>query len=157
MYKYIGDLDANVWHQDDFRTQLRGLGETQSILIQYDSQDPIHVQANIPIRFPEIHKELKPFLDYLLTLVPEKKIARIFIAKLPAGKSIDLHKDPAEYRNLSRYHWVLNTNNQCFMKFRRESVHFAEGEVWYFNNLEIHGAINQGPTDRLHLIIDFLK
>lgn len=155
--KKINSIPTQIWQADQFRSTLRGLEKTESILVQYDSQNPLNISENIEIRFRELYEVLNPAIEYIRTQVPEKKLIRLFIAKLPSKSKIGIHVDPEEYSKLVRYHWALQTNEYCKMVFRRESFHFKSGEIWFFNNLVHHGVSNDGENDRLHAIFDFQR
>jgi hypothetical protein len=155
--KIIQNLPPTTWNEDTFRSGLRGLEATKSIMIQYDTGNPFNTGPNIEIKFRQLYDSLDSVLCFFQSKIGPRKLVRVFVANLPPGARIGIHKDPPEYSKLLRYHWVLSTNGGCQMIFRRKKFHFGVGEIWAFNNQELHAAENLGGDERLHMIFDFQK
>jgi len=85
------------------------------------------------------------------------KYARIFLAKLPAGKVISAHSDWQEYLlNCRRHHIAVTTNANVDFTVGDETINMAAGEIWEINNGRVHSVVNGGEFDRDHLIVDIL-
>ena len=84
------------------------------------------------------------------------KVNRAILVKLPAGNSVDRHKDTGEFLNRnSRVHLPLVTNELCKFVVEEEEMIMPEGEFWEINNTgKYHSVHNDGKTDRIHLIVD---
>ncbi|MCG8444218.1 MAG: aspartyl/asparaginyl beta-hydroxylase domain-containing protein [Hyphomicrobiales bacterium] len=79
------------------------------------------------------------------------------IVCLPAGKRVYPHIDRGEYyRVRNRYHFVLHSTAGSWMKAADEEVRMKEGELWWFDNDQMHEAYNDGDQDRIHMIFDML-
>lgn len=144
-----------IW--DDYRNSYHGLENSQSITLKYNLDYPENM---LPKNFPE-REDLFKLLVHGITHVKEKLGAsycsRAIIANLPPGKEVKLHIDPGwPFTIQRRYCWVLETNENAFAHVSGESKHFKEGEIWEFDNKELHGAINQGQSNRIHLIFDLV-
>jgi aspartyl/asparaginyl beta-hydroxylase (cupin superfamily) len=94
-------------------------------------------------------KETAQQLDSLLS--------RAKIVCLPAGRRVYPHVDRGEYYRLrNRYHLVLRSTDGSWLKAADEEVRMREGELWWFDNDQMHEAINDGGQDRIHMIFDLL-
>lgn len=82
---------------------------------------------------------------------------RAKIVCLPAGRRVYPHVDRgAYYRARNRYHLVLRSAAGSWLKAGDEDVRMREGELWWFDNDQVHEAHNDGDQDRIHLIFDLL-
>ncbi|MGF1554475.1 MAG: aspartyl/asparaginyl beta-hydroxylase domain-containing protein [Paracoccaceae bacterium] len=79
------------------------------------------------------------------------------IVCLPAGKRVYPHIDRGEYyRARDRYHLVLRSTHGSWLRAADEEVRMGEGELWWFDNDQMHEAHNDGDEDRIHMIFDML-
>ncbi len=84
-------------------------------------------------------------------------LSRAKIVCLPAGRRVYPHIDRGEYYRLrGRYHLVLKSSAGSWMKAGDEEVRMQAGELWWFDNDEMHEAFNDGTEDRIHMIFDLL-
>lgn len=84
-------------------------------------------------------------------------LGRAKIVCLPAGKRVYPHIDRgAYYRVRNRYHLVLSSALGSWMKAADEEVRMGQGELWWFDNDQMHEANNDGDQDRIHMIFDML-
>lgn len=84
-------------------------------------------------------------------------LSRAKIVCLPAGKRVYPHIDRGEYYRLrGRYHLVLRSSAGSWLKAADEEVRMREGELWWFDNDQMHEAFNDGDEDRIHMIFDLL-
>jgi aspartyl/asparaginyl beta-hydroxylase (cupin superfamily) len=84
-------------------------------------------------------------------------LSRAKIVCLPAGRVVYPHIDRGEYyRFRGRYHMVLKSTAGSWMKAGDEEVRMREGELWWFDNDQMHEARNDGDEDRIHIIFDLL-
>jgi aspartyl/asparaginyl beta-hydroxylase (cupin superfamily) len=84
-------------------------------------------------------------------------LSRGKIVCLPAGRVVYPHIDRGEYyRFRGRYHMVLKSTAGSWMKSGDEEVRMREGELWWFDNDQMHEARNDGDEDRIHIIFDLL-
>lgn len=84
-------------------------------------------------------------------------LGRAKIVCLPAGRRVYPHIDRGEYYRLrNRYHLVLRSVDGSWLKTANEEVRMQEGELWWFDNGQMHEAHNDGEHDRIHLIFDLL-
>lgn len=84
-------------------------------------------------------------------------LSRAKIVCLPAGRVVYPHIDNGDYyRFRVRYHMVLKSTAGSWMKAGDEEVRMREGELWWFDNDQMHEARNDGDEDRIHIIFDLL-
>jgi aspartyl/asparaginyl beta-hydroxylase (cupin superfamily) len=84
-------------------------------------------------------------------------LSRAKIVCLPAGRKVYPHVDRgAYYRLRGRYHLVLKSSAGSWMRAGDEEVRMREGELWWFDNDQVHEAHNDGDEDRIHIIFDLL-
>lgn len=92
-----------------------------------------------------------------LALELDGTLGRAKIVCLPAGHKVYPHIDRGEYyRFRDRYHLVLKSSLGSWLKAGDEEVRMREGELWWFDNKQVHEAFNDGDEDRVHLIFDVL-
>lgn len=83
-------------------------------------------------------------------------LSRAKIVCLPPGHKVYPHVDRGEYYRLrNRYHLVLKSTGS-WMRAGDEEVRMRTGELWWFDNDQVHEASNDGDVDRIHLIFDLL-
>ncbi|WP_422368809.1 aspartyl/asparaginyl beta-hydroxylase domain-containing protein [Pelagibius sp.] len=84
-------------------------------------------------------------------------LSRAKIVCLAAGKRVYPHIDRGDYYLLrNRFHLVLRSTQGSWLKAGDEEVRMAEGELWWFDNKQVHEAFNDGALDRIHMIFDLL-
>ena len=84
-------------------------------------------------------------------------LSRGKIVCLPAGRKVYPHIDRGEYYRLrGRYHLILKSSAGSWMKAGDEEIRMKEGELWWFDNDQMHEAHNDGDEDRIHIIFDLL-
>jgi hypothetical protein len=106
----------------------------------------------------KLYELAKPFFDYANNqLGTDFLFWGAELNSVPLGVSVASHYDKHFYSEYAtRVHVVLQTNNQVNFQFEKSTHHFAEGECFLFNNKLTHGIQNNGTTDRLHLVMDFV-
>ncbi len=82
---------------------------------------------------------------------------RAKIVSLPPGKRVYPHVDRGEYYRLhGRYHLVLRSSEGSILRAGNETMRLQVGELWWFDNKQVHEAWNDGSENRIHLIFDLL-
>ncbi|MCP5149829.1 MAG: aspartyl/asparaginyl beta-hydroxylase domain-containing protein [Ectothiorhodospiraceae bacterium] len=84
-------------------------------------------------------------------------LSRAKIVCLPAGRRVYPHVDRGDYYLVrDRYHLVLRSTLGSWLRAEDEEVRMQEGELWWFDNKQVHEAHNDGDQDRIHMIFDLL-
>ncbi|MEM0934361.1 MAG: aspartyl/asparaginyl beta-hydroxylase domain-containing protein [Pseudomonadota bacterium] len=98
----------------------------------------------------------RAFIEQVATEL-DADMSRAKIVCLPAGRKVYPHIDRGEYYRLrGRYHFILKSSAGSWMRAGNEEVRMREGELWWFDNDQMHEAQNDGDEDRVHIIFDLL-
>lgn len=101
------------------------------------------------LHFPIFKEFLKNFANK-----NNAKLSRALITRLAPRRQVHPHIDTGKYYlNRDRYHLVLKSEGSLLLS-GRESVIMKSGEIWKFNNKELHSAYNFSDDYRTHLIFD---
>lgn len=104
------------------------------------------------IQFPKV----RAFLEETAARM-DCDLGRAKIVCLPAGRKVYPHIDRGAYYRLhGRHHLVLKSALGSWFKAGDEEVRMREGELWWFDNDQMHEAENDGTEDRIHVIFDLL-
>jgi hypothetical protein len=87
------------------------------------------------------------FGKYIVDAIPD--IRQTVISAHPPGTVIQQHIDNTEF---VKVHIPIQTNNQSYFVFGDSKYNLQEGKAYLINTTNQHGTINQGDTDRIHLI-----
>lgn len=121
-------------------------------------KEPDPYVHNAP-NYKSINQKLYPELDSLISPIVRDLVNRYggdamqaSITSLPFGENIRQHKD--EVGGLRRFHIPIKTNNQVIFYCGESQINMLVGECWEFDYKKWHKVINNGTTDRIHLLID---
>lgn len=89
-----------------------------------------------------------PFAQ-LLARLHEYQICRTRIMRITSKVCYSWHMDETP-----RVHVPLITNQHAFMVVGNESKHLTEGKLWWVDTTKYHTAMNCGPLDRYHLVLE---
>lgn len=168
--KILG-LPDSQWRSEAFRQQRYEVHrDTQTISLVFDP-DFRHTH---PTKLPALQQfasSLKPILattaDYfdesprgraLLEQFGIGYFVRANLVSLKPGGKIAPHKDNNfSLAHSHRIHVPLVTNTGVTFTVGNETVHMGEGEIYEINNRRMHSVRNDGPEDRVHLIMDYVR
>jgi hypothetical protein len=107
--------------------------------------------------FENVLTKLKEHLSKIID--EDGFIFRAMLVNLPAGKSVKPHIDMGKsFMVPRRIHMPIKTNTDCLFTVGDQTKHIKVGELWEINNNGImHSVENNGTTDRIHLIVDWVK
>lgn len=137
--------------------------------------DCFHHTEHIVFRFPNNFLERTNVYDspswqiwkpYLMPLL-EKAVApygykngvfkAVMLAKLKAGYGIDKHRDGLlEHFYLHKIHIPIETNEEVGFYIEPHTYYLKEGKAYEVNNVLPHAVVNEGSTDRIHLIFEYI-
>ena len=176
--KYFKKIDSNI-ATDPFLTEIASVDDAWAAVT--GRQDKIAVQREalaIPMRglrksmilgrakrdvhesrwttgsiqFPKVRAFLEETAEKL-----NSSLGRAKIVCLPAGRRVYPHIDRGEYyRFRNRYHFILKSSLGSWLRAADEEIRMHEGELWWFDNDQMHEAHNDGSEDRIHIIFDLL-
>jgi hypothetical protein len=82
---------------------------------------------------------------------------RIMLARLPAGAFVAPHTDGEPSGNRPhKIHVPILTNANTYFFVNEQRYHFVAGHAYEVNNAARHAAVNNGASDRVHLIFEYL-
>jgi len=84
------------------------------------------------------------------------ELRAVRLMRLTPGSLIKEHRDhdlDAE-EGMARIHIPVTSNPHVVFEVNRRQVDMAPGSVWYLRLSDPHRAANNGPADRVHLVID---
>jgi hypothetical protein len=85
------------------------------------------------------------------------ELSRAAIVRLKPKGNVYLHTDLGSYYLIrNRYHLVLKSDQGSILMSGGETVRMKEGELWWFDNLQYHQAMNNSEDWRIHFIFDVL-
>ncbi|HIO46168.1 TPA: hypothetical protein EYN23_02275, partial [Candidatus Poribacteria bacterium] len=123
-----------------------------------------HIKEEFSIQDTALRKKL-PEVENLLTLFPGR-LHRVRLMSLsPGGGELKRHTDQVDpdtgvqNGNVMRFHFPLVTNEEVSftswqVSGKKKTVHMKTGECWYLDTRKPHQAINNGDTNRIHLVVD---
>jgi hypothetical protein len=136
---------------------LRKLKLTQKLdnTLEYNQvmevEDSMLIEKN-PIFLQTIERIEKIFIE---AGVKRVEWGRIFFSKFLADSEIDEHVDEGKYFSYyDRFHFVIDTPDNCVFHIRDEDIYLKQGELWWVNNHVPHWLKNYGNLDRINLIVD---
>lgn len=151
----ILSLSNDDWDEFTYRqNNIIGHKKTKTIPLLYD-----YKKGSREIRhskYEMFEKHLDEISKHLSSLGEPSSIKRANIVLLQAKSSIGNHMDRGEFlQSTGRIHIPILTNSQCYFVVDTKEQNLQESELWEINNTDkYHSVHNDGPTDRIHLIID---
>jgi hypothetical protein len=146
------DWDGYVFRQ----THRKGQQDTKTIpLIWSEDFKEVRTWENYDVFKDEIIKIETLFNE----LIGDGKITTALLINLPKNKKILPHIDSGDQHFFvnNRLHIPIVTNDNCWFKVSDETKQMKKGEIWEIDNSnKIHSVDNNGDTDRIHLLIDYL-
>lgn len=96
-------------------------------------------------------------INFVSEIFKDYKIVRGELVNLKPGVSLVEHIDIYWFHKESRrIHIPLMTNRFCELTFEGRPYHLEVGKIYEINNRVMHSGYNNGETDRIHIILDFM-
>lgn len=100
---------------------------------------------------PQVYLEVMK----LAAALKVEQIGRVLVTELAPGGHILAHRDFGAYHDFyDRMHIVIGGAG-CHFKCGKEIVKMLPGEVWAFNNRDVHEVWNESNSFRYHIVMDF--
>lgn len=104
----------------------------------------------------ELWEMIKPIISHYEEKHDGKMGKAVFL-RLPEDKVVYQHYDEGDYLGLvHRHHIAIKTNDKAIFLIDQEKKNMETGDCWEINNGRFHGVINNGDTERIHLLFDIL-
>lgn len=168
--KRVLELTEEDWSSFSLRQRRYEVHQqTQTIGLVYDPD----FRHSHPTRLPTLQtfeEAMRPALwmiadhfeetEHARKLIRERGrgyFVRASLVRLKAGCSIAEHQDNNySLTHSHRVHLPVVTNDDVRFTVGRETRNLREGELYEINNRRMHAVRNDGGTDRVHLILDFV-
>ncbi|RYU83249.1 aspartyl/asparaginyl beta-hydroxylase domain-containing protein [Hymenobacter persicinus] len=158
----LTQLEAAQWYDHYNRQGYEGSWSTLQLRAPHGRPDN-NVAAFAGTSAPSLTYQDTPLLaqcPYIREVLDFFRIEKtsVRLMKLEAGAVIKPHHD----HDLNfeqgevRLHVPVTTNPQLKFYLEQERLVMQEGSCWYLNLARQHSVRNDGPTDRVHLVIDGL-
>jgi hypothetical protein len=149
------DWDENKTRQKAFPNVAR---YTETIMLKFNGPTQNIEHPSKTKTFDAWHRWkdlLNPIIDRLETSYPNSVISKCIFPKLLAGGVINKHVDGGDTLTLvHRVHVPIVTNEDTLFTCGGETINMKEGYAYEVNNQREHAVVNNGKTDRVHLLID---
>lgn len=145
--QFEGSPHAEV---EDILLRFQAVGQSPNAMAAAQS-DPITVPYGGWMAIPQA----RLICLGLMRGVEGVQLGRVMITRLAPGKSITPHTDAGIYAAMfQRYHLALQAGPGNVTFSGQEQITMAPGQVWWINNRESHGVVNNSEVDRLVMITD---
>jgi len=123
-----------------------------------------HIKEDFVMQDTELRTAL-PQAESLLSMFPGQLHRVRLMGLSPKGGELERHTDQVDPDSgvqngkVMRFHFPLITNDDVVFTMwgvdgKPKTVHMKVGECWYLDTRKPHQAINNGDTDRVHLVVD---
>jgi hypothetical protein len=172
LYKYYANHDVTeirekldsypeeVWYLNKSRQQSPPFvhKETTSLFVSSLTEWEIGDRFDPKLVFYDasLWELIRPIIEVYENL-HDGKAARVILLRLPEDKVVYQHNDDGDYLALiHRHHIAIKTNEKALFLIDQDKKHLEVGDCWEINNARLHGAINSGDTERIHLLFDIM-
>lgn len=155
----LDSINPEHWRDTTIRQDFPGSAhrETHSIFLRGPTSflDFFSITSADYPRLREYVPVLMPIMRPLLELIECQDLGRVILVRLPAGARVLSHFDSGAYaEHYSRFHVCLSSNEGCHFKVGDSALTPKPGEAFIFNHRRPHRVVNEGSTERIHLIVD---
>lgn len=171
----LGPVDATDLREDVLALPENAWDRPEDFAANYNKKKAIRQASHVIFRFSDRRESLiryielpswRKWADRLLPVMHAAVRAygyaahffpRVMLARLPAGAFIPPHVD-GDARGFvpHKIHVPILTNPEAYFFLDRQRHHLAEGRAWEVNNGVTHSVVNNGDSDRIHLIFEYL-
>lgn len=149
--KQTGRQERSPVQRDTAAIPIRGLRKSR---IQLRRRRDVHES-----RFTGLSHDFPATVSFIRLVAVERdaELGRAKIVRLNSGARVSPHIDRgAYYARRDRLHLVLKSPLGSRLLAGDEEVRMRAGELWWFDNKQVHEAFNEADAERLHLIFDLL-
>lgn len=152
----VSELDANkdLWKVDDFykKYPIPIFKEIDTLTLRYCKEGDIEgINSSIYHLFESVREEVSSAMFFMRA----ERIGAVMVNKLPPGASIPEHTDVnVNSMYYHRFHLVVETNDDVVTTVGGEEFKMNVGELWLFDYTKPHSFVNNGSTDRIHIVFD---
>jgi len=137
----------------------KALHDTKHIIFQFVNKQQSTFQYIECSRWKEWSHILLPIMDKATEYLgyTNRYYPKVMLANLPSKKFIKPHTDGNTAGYIPhKIHIPIITNADAFFFLENERYHFQEGIAYEVNNGKKHSVVNNGDSERIHLIFECL-
>ena len=159
----VANLPAEYWDtKEDFKSnynKTKALKNVQHVIFKFaDKREPPYKYFNLE-KWESWKELLLPIMNNVVRSYGYQDgfYPRVMLAKLAPGGMISPHVDgiPPKVGG-HKIHLVLNTNEDCYFYLVPDRHHLKVNNAYEINNARMHSVLNNGSSDRIHLIFEYL-
>lgn len=145
------------WNRNQLRQQRFEVAQ-EVVTILLKLTDHNHNKTKTFEEWYEWKDVINPVLNQIYPIFKNPFLNKCMIANVRPGKQIPEHTDSAQSFTLShRLHIPLVTNKEAVMTIKGEERNMKVGVCYEVNNKQLHSVVNNGDTDRIHLLFDIYE
>lgn len=153
----LGDSD---WLEADSEkpNKFNALGKAQHLVFRFPKNLMSHEESYDTALWSDWNDLIDPIIQEAVTPFEYRNghSPRIMLAKLPAKSEVKKHIDRSPSAQFPhKIHVPLQTNKKVFFYANGEAIHMEVGKAYEVNNNQMHWAVNNGNTERVHLIFEY--
>jgi quercetin dioxygenase-like cupin family protein len=152
-------LSANLWNQHRLRQVYPGSphAEADDIWLRFQAEGSDVVDEHECVEFEAWWRlpEARHMVHTLMRQVEGTRLGRVVVTRLKPGGRIHPHADggsPATY--YERYQIALQARPGVAFRAGDEAIEQRTGDIWWFDNTQVHEVVNNSDDDRIVLIVD---
>jgi len=156
----ITQLDKRYWSKANSikPNKFDALSKAEHIVFRFPKSLLSHEESYYTECWPDWEGLLEPIIEQAVSAYGYKRgqAPRIMLAKLPPNSEVKKHIDKSPSAQFPhKIHVPLKTNKDAFFYVNGKTLNMKAGNVYEVNNNELHWAVNNGNTDRVHLIFEY--
>lgn len=138
---------SDIWFRFNDLEAIAAAGQDVSVVIDQHESIEYPAWSRIP--------EVADVVFALMARVKGKRLGRVILTKMAPGRQITPHIDSGDHAAYyERHHIVLQNTPGSLFHCGEETVFMRPGEVWWFDNKQMHSVQNNSAEDRITLIVD---
>lgn len=152
-------LSAGLWNQNRLRQVYPGSphAEADDIWLRFQPEGSDVIDEHECVEFEAWWRlpEARHIVHTLVRQVEGTRIGRVVITRLKPGGRIHPHADggsPATY--YERYQVALQASPGVTFRAGDETIEQRTGDIWWFDNTQVHEVVNNSDDDRVVMIVD---
>lgn len=154
------DQEAAAWTERTYRQEKFDVhSDTQSILLVFCEDDWPSLTVCKEPGWDRLSVAALPVIHDIIArhYTPGGTIIRAMAARLRPGGRIRPHRDSlASFHHGHRIHLPLATNADVRFTIEGRPYPMEVGHAYEINNQKAHSVMNNGDTDRIHFIFDYV-
>lgn len=153
------DWDTEEDYAANYNKDKGALLNTSHIILKFSNKQSNPFQYFECSRWKEWSEVLLPIMDQATSQFDYAHgfYPRVMLAKLSPKKFIGTHTDGDDSGSIPhKVHIPLETNKNSYFFIEEQRFNLLEGFAYEVNNRLKHSVANNGTTDRIHLIFEYL-